>query len=126
VTILTSHEIVRPYGRGDRRVVHELGIDYGDDPAAALAHLEAVASGTEGVLAEPSPIAYVDERGDDEVASRVHYWVDDPDPREVLAVQSAYARAAKDRLEREGFTVSPAAGRDLQGRLDTDGSVREP
>jgi small-conductance mechanosensitive channel len=117
-TILTSHEIIRPYGRGNHRVVHDLGVAYDDDPARALTHLEAVAGETDGVLSEPSPVAYVDELGGDEVSLRVYYWIHDPNRREVFEVRSAFARAAKDRLEAEGITLSPAAERELQGHLD--------
>lgn len=117
-TILTSHEIIRPYGRGNHRIVHELGIAYDDDPSQALTHLEAVAAETDGVLAEPSPVAYLDELSDEAVTLRVYYWINDPTPREVFEVRSAYARAVKDRLESEGVTVSPAAEHELQGRLD--------
>lgn len=119
-TILTAHEITRPYGRGNHRVVQELGVAYEDDVPAVLSHLEDVAAGTERILAEPPPAAYIHELADGEVTIRVYYWIDDPDRREVFAVRSAYARAAKARLEEAGVTIAPASEHDLQGRLSVD------
>lgn len=119
-TILTSHEITRPYGRGKHRVEQELGIAYEDDVSEVLAHLEDVAAGMDRILAAPSPVAYVDELGSDEVAIRVSYWLDDPNRRDVSAIRSAYARAVKDRLEAEGFTISPPTERELHGGIRID------
>ncbi len=124
-TILTSHEIRRPYGRAKHRIVHEFGIDYDDDPSLALTHLKTVATETDGILAEPPPATYLDELDDDEVTLRVHYWINAPHRRDVFEIRSAYALAAKARLENEGFTVSPPAGRELDGRLDIGGVSRE-
>lgn len=120
-TILTSHEIVRPYGRGNHRIVQELSVAYEDDISEVLAHLEAVAVTIDGILTEPPPTAYVDELGDG-VTIRVYYWVDNPNRRQVFATRSAYARAAKERLEREGITINPASDVDLQGQITVDES----
>ncbi|AEN05725.1 mechanosensitive ion channel family protein [Halolamina sp.] len=118
-TVLTSHEIIRPYGQGNHRIVQELGVAYDDDISEVLAHLEAVAVMTDGILAEPPPTAYVDELGE-QVSIRVSYWVDDPNRREVFATRSAYARAVKDRLESEGITISPDSSWEIQGRITID------
>lgn len=119
-TILTAHEIVRPYGRGDHRIVQELGVDYADDLDEALARLTDVARETDGILADPPPSAYVDELGDDAVSIRVHYWIADPTRRDIAAMRSGYAKAAKERLEAGGITVSPAAKHELSGRVSVD------
>lgn len=116
-TILTGHELVRPYGRGKHRVTHEFGVGYGDDLSAVLGHLESAATGIDSILADPQPAAHVVEFGDDAVSVRVFYWIEDPDRRDVLAVQSAYATAAKQRLEAAGTTIGPAAGIRLEGGI---------
>lgn len=119
-TILTEHEIVRPYGRGSRRIVQELGIDHDADLEAVLRRLIDVAGETEGILDDPPPAAYVDEL-DDAVSIRVHYWIAEPTRRDVFAVRSAYARAAKERLEAGGIDLDPAAERELTGAIRLDG-----
>ncbi|WP_050032406.1 mechanosensitive ion channel family protein [Halorubrum halophilum] len=116
-TILTAHEITRPYGRGNHRIVQKLGVGYGNDLDDVLHHLTDVAGETKGILADPSPTAYVDELGGDGVSIRVHYWITDPTRRDVFAIRSAYARAVKDRLEAEGIDVSPPAERELSGQI---------
>jgi small conductance mechanosensitive channel len=122
-TVLTSQPIVRPYRPGRYRVVEHLGVAYEDDVDAALDHLAAAARSVEAVLAEPPPEAYVDEFGSDAVVLRVHYWIEDPRRRDIFAVRSAFARAAKKRLEEDGVTISPASKRDLLGRIEVDESA---
>jgi small-conductance mechanosensitive channel len=116
-TILTSHELTRPYGRERHRVVQEFNVSYQDDPGVVMAHLEDVAAGIDEVLSAPSPASHVVELGDDAVAIRVFYWIEEPDRWDVLAIQSAYAIAAKERLEAEGITVSPPTEVRLEGGL---------
>ena len=120
-TILTAGEITRPYGRGNHRIVQVLGVGYEADLDEVLEQLTDVAGETEGVLAEPSPAAYVDDLGADEVSVRVHYWITDPTRRDVFAVRSAYARGVKDRFEAEGITVNQPAERELSGRIRLGG-----
>jgi small-conductance mechanosensitive channel len=119
-TTLTSETVSRPYGRGRIRAVERIGIAYEADVDEALAHLRAAATECDGVRDDPSPAVYVDEFGGDAVIVRVHYWVDDPRRRDPLAVESAYARAAKERLDRAGIAISPASKRELQGRIEVD------
>lgn len=116
-TILTSNELVRPYGRGRHRVVQEFGVGYEDDLSVVLTHLKSAATERDDILADPPPAAHVVEFGDDAVSVRVFYWIDDSDRRDVLAVQSAYAMAAKQRLDAEGMTISPASGVRLEGGI---------
>lgn len=118
-TILARNEIIRPYGRGHYRVVQELDVGYDGDVGDVLAHLEAAAHATDGVLPAPTPTAYVDELGETTTV-RVHYWIDDPDRREVFAVRSAYARAAEERLEGAGITIGPSNQWRLRGRVSFD------
>lgn len=122
-TILTAGEVTRPYGRGNHRVVQELGVGYEADLDEVLGHLTAVAGETEGVLAEPSPVAYVDELGNNEVSIRVHYWITDPTRRDVFAVRSAYARGVRARFEAEGISVSQPAERELSGQICVSGAA---
>ena len=122
-TVLTDQAIVRPFGRGNYRVVDRIDLAYEDDVDEAMDHLEATAIGLDGVLAAPEPSAYVDELGDDAVVVRVHYWIHDPNRREIDAVRSAYARAVKSRLEEADIAISPPPERDLGGRIEVDGTV---
>ncbi len=119
-TALTGGTITRPYGRGAYRVVDHVGLAYEDDVDEATAHLEAAAADLDAVLADPVPRAYVDHLGDDAVVVRVHYWIENPQRRDVLAVRSAYARAIKTRLGEAGITISPPSERELQGRIEVE------
>lgn len=119
-TVLTSGAVGRPYGRGRYRVVEHVGIAYEADVDEALRHLEAAAVEVAAVLAEPAPAAYVDEFGSDAVVLRVHYWIDDPRKRDLFGVRSAFARAAKSRLDDAGIAISPPSKRELLGRIGVD------
>lgn len=119
-TTLTGEAIARPYGRGYSRLVEHVGVDYAADVDEALEQLRAAAVGLEGVVAEPAPTTYVEGFGDDAIVLRVHYWVEEPRHRDLFAVRSAYARAAKVRLDRAGIEISPASKRELQGRIEIE------
>ena len=116
-TVLTSQAITRPFGQGRQRVVERIDIAYEDDVSEALEHLRAATEGIERIAEGPSPNAYVEELGPDSVAIDVHYWVEDPQQQDLLVVRSAYARAAKARLDEAGITISPASKRELEGRI---------
>ncbi len=119
-TILTSKELIRPYGRGNSRIIQKIKLAYDDDIADTISHLEAVANDIESILSSPQPAVYIDQLGDDAVIVRVHYWIEDPNRRDIFAVRSAYASAVKHRLENAEITISPPAKRDLQGRISVD------
>ncbi|AGN02074.1 MscS Mechanosensitive ion channel [Salinarchaeum sp. Harcht-Bsk1] len=116
--VLTKQEITRPFGHGHFQVVQYVSLSYDDDLEAALAGLETAAEGLEQSLDAPSPQVYVDEFGGDAIVARVHYWIDEPDRREVFAARSTFARSAKQRLEAAGLTIAPAAKRNLQGAIE--------
>lgn len=116
-TILTTHEIFRPYGRGNHRIVQELGVDYTEDLDDVLEHLTELAGGIDEILTEPAPAAYVDELDDEEVSIRIHYWITDPTRRDIFAVRSAYAQAIKTRFDTEGISISSATERELTGEV---------
>ncbi len=117
-TTLTSESLSRPYGRGRYRVVEHIGLAYEDDIDEALDHLRDTAAELNGILADPTPQAYVDEFGSDAIIVRVHYWIEDPRHTNIFSIRSAYGRAVKDRLERSGITISPASERELRGRIE--------
>jgi small-conductance mechanosensitive channel len=119
-TVLTGGAVRRPYGQGRQRIVERVGIAYEADVAEALEQLRAATEGVEEIADGPSPKAYVEEFGPDSVRVRVHYWVVDPRQRDVFAIRSAYARAAKERLDAAGITISPASKRELEGRIAVD------
>ena len=116
-TLLTSQALTRPYGQPRRRIVERIGIAYEADVDEAVEHLRAATEGIEHVAEGPSPKAYVEEFGPDAVVVRVHYWVESPQQQDLFAVRSAYARAAKTRLDAAGIAISPASKRELQGRI---------
>lgn len=122
-TVLTGQEITRPYGRGRFRVVDHVGLAYEDDVERGLELLVEAAGDVPEIVAEPNPEAYVDEFGSDAVVARVHYWVDRPRDRDIFAVRSKYAQAAKTRLDDAGITIAPASKRTLQGRIEVEESA---
>lgn len=119
-TVLTGQTITRPFGQKRHRIVEQVDVDYEDDVDETIRHLEAAAEELDDILPAPNPVAYVDELGDDAVAVHAHYWVEDPDPRVIAEVRSAYAQAVKARLEAADITISPATERDLEGRIGID------
>jgi small-conductance mechanosensitive channel len=116
-TRLTSEAVTRPYGQDRHRVIERIGIAYEADVDEAVEHLRAATEGIEGIAEGPSPKAYVDAFDPDSVGVDVHYWVENPRERDLFAVRSAYARAAKARLDEAGITISPVSKRELQGRI---------
>ncbi|WP_418279802.1 mechanosensitive ion channel family protein [Halorubrum sp. DTA98] len=122
-TILTSNEISRPFGRGNHRIVQQFGIAYENEIDDAIGHFEDVAASIDAVLADPVPVVYVDELGD-EVTVRIHYWIEDPGRQDVLATRSEYARRIKHRFENEGITISPISELEITGRIGIDDSGR--
>jgi small-conductance mechanosensitive channel len=121
-TNLTDDAIFRPYGGENYRVVEEIGIAYEDEIDEGLRYLKEAAIETEGIEGEPEPRTYVEEFGGDAVMIRVHYYVDEPRRQDVFDIRSRYARRAKKNLERSGISISPASKRELQGRIEVDGS----
>jgi small-conductance mechanosensitive channel len=119
-TELTGESVTRPYGRGRFRLVERVGIDYEDDPEAAIAGLEAAAGEVDRILDRPAPQAFVEEFGGDAVVLRVHYWIQNPHRQDVISVQSRYALAAKRTLEGDGVTISPPSKRDLLGGIEVE------
>lgn len=118
-TILTSHEVTRPFGGDSYRVVQSVGFSYQSDLDEAVAILERAAESTDGVLTDPRPTAYVDEFGDDSVSVRIHYWIGGGQ-RDVPAVRSAFARSLEHNLEQSDVTISPPSEHELKGRLNIE------
>ena len=119
-TVLTSQSITRPFGHGRYQVVDTVAVAYEDDVGEALRQLQAAADELETILDAPSPRVYVDEFGGDAVHLRVHYWLDDPDRRDLFDVRSAFARSVKTRFDAAGLTIAPPSKRELLGRVDVD------
>lgn len=117
-TVLTGQTITNPYTHGRYRVVERISVAYEDDVGEAIRHLTAAATGLDGVTDAPEPDVYVEELGNDAVVVRVHYWIENPQPADVIDVRSAFARAVKTRLDATGITISPASKRDLEGRIE--------
>ena len=124
-TNLTEDSIFRPYGGESYRVVEQIGIAYEDDVEDALRQLKGTALKLDGVAQEPDPRVYVEEFGSDAVILRVHYHIEDSRDKNLFDIRSSYARKAKKSLERSGITISPASKRELEGRIEVDGSTPE-
>lgn len=122
-TILTSNEVSRPFGRGRHRVVQQFGIGYEDGIDEAITQLEDVAASFDAILTDPAPVVYVDKLGG-EVTIHIHYWLEDPTQKDILAIKSNVARRIKRRFENEGITLSPPSEHELSGRIDIDDSGR--
>lgn len=118
-TILTRHEITRPFGSENYRVGHDIDFSYQCDLEEAVTLLESAAASTDGVLDEPPPTAYVNEFGDDAVSVRIHYWID-AERRDVPAIRSAFARRLKNDIEQSEVAISPPSEHELSGELAID------
>jgi small conductance mechanosensitive channel len=92
---------------GLRRLTFNVGIDYADDPARALALLREATEKVSGVIAEPPPRATVAELGANYVDLQVSFWIDSRDPDAVAApVRTEAIKAARQALRGAGFTFS--------------------
>jgi small-conductance mechanosensitive channel len=119
-TVLTSQTITRPYGHRRSQVTEQFDIAYEDDITTALTQLEAVARELDGVLEAPDPTAYVEGFASDGVRIQIHFWVEASDRRDVLSIRSTFDQCTKERFERAGVTISPAAKRDLCGTVGVE------
>lgn len=123
-TTLTSEAILRPFDQERSRVRERIEIAYEDDADEAVRLLKEVAENIDGILDDPAPSVGIDELGSDAVILRIHYWLDDPLGKarqtDGLRTRSAFAQAAKERLERAGIAISPASQRDLSGKIQIE------
>lgn len=119
-TELTTSAIVSSAGRARFRVTEEIGISYDDDVDAAMTHLREAAASQSAVLADPEPLVYFTEFGDDELVLQVQFWIRNPTRRDVMRVRSEFGLAVKARFEAAGLTISPASERELSGGLRVD------
>ncbi len=92
---------------GLRRFSFTVGIDYGDNPAAATALLGKTIAGVDGVLDEPGPGVVVSGLLDAWVQLEVFYWVDTFNTlRTAGAVQTDAMCAVRNALRTNGYTLS--------------------
>ena len=123
-TTLATSAVTHPFNRDRIRVSVEFGISYDDDIDAAVAAIREEIDGLDGVLEKPSPNVLVDELSGDAVELRVLFWLERPTRREVAAARSTFIRRVKERLEADGFGVSPPSEHDLSGELRIDREER--
>ena len=119
-TLLTEHAITRPYGRGRYRVVDRLDLAFDAAVDEAITCIEAAIEDVDTVAEAPSPRVYVENFGADTVTVAAHYWIPQPKHQDVLAVQSAFARAVRRRLRDAEIDVSPPSTHELEGRIEVD------
>lgn len=118
-TTLTEEAITRPFQGNNCRTVEYVTISYEDDVERALDLLAEVVDELDGVLETPAPRVGVEELGDDGVVLHAQYWIENPIPGR-FSVRSNFARGVKERFERAGIEISPAAERELDGRLEIE------
>lgn len=116
-TVLTEQAVTRPYGRGRYRVVDRIDLAFDADVDAAIDGVEAAFDDVEAIAEAPTPRVYVENFGADTVTVAAHYWVANPRHRDVVEIQSSFARAVRQRLTEAGIDVSPPSTHELEGRI---------
>ncbi|HKK08988.1 MAG TPA: mechanosensitive ion channel family protein [Gemmatimonadota bacterium] len=96
-------------GNETRRVDLEVGIDYGDDVAAAIAACEALLEAEARVLADPAPVVAVAALGDSSVNLMVRPWCRTED---YWPLRRDLTRGLKEALEAAGCSL-PFPQRDV-------------
>lgn len=91
---------------GLRRADFTVGLDYGDNIAAARDLLLATVSQVEGVLAEPPPSVHVSELSAAYCDIRVNLWVNTDDGPGLAPVRSRVMEVSVAALRDAGFTLS--------------------
>jgi small-conductance mechanosensitive channel len=119
-TILTEEAVRRPFGRGRYRVVERLDLAFDADVDRAIDGIEAAIDDVDRIADAPTPRVYVEEFGADTVTVAAHYWIAQPKQSDVLAVQSAFARAVRERLTDAHVDVSPPSTHELEGRIQVE------
>jgi len=103
-----------------RRIDLEVGVDYGDDVATAMAACEELLAGEERVLAEPEPVVAVSALGDSAVVLMVRPWCRTED---YWPLRRDLTRRLKAALEEAGCSL-PFPQRDVHlFRADAEGEV---
>lgn len=97
--------IILNYTRNpERRFDFELGVDAEDDPLAAISvGIEAMRT-LDFILDDPKPFAIIKTVGDSNIVLTFYGWVDQSNA-DFGKSRSLAIRAAKDAIEREGFTL---------------------
>ena len=116
---------------GLRRGSFTIGIDYGDDPEAALVVVEAAVSATRGVIPKPAPVVELADFSGAWVEVRAHLWVNTFAGGVLHEVRTAAMIATRRALLAGGYTLSSdtttaVAMRPLEVRLDRGGDVGSP
>ncbi len=116
---------------GLRRGSFTIGVDYGDDPEAAMVVVEAAVSATRGVIAKPAPGVELAEFAGAWVEVRAHLWVNTFAGGDLLAVRTAAMIATRQALLDAGFTLSSdtttsLAMKPMDVRLDRGPESRQP
>ena len=88
----------------ERRFTFSLGIDAADDPRAGMDTGLATLRGLAFVLAEPRPVAWIEQVGDSNIVLTFAPWIDQTDT-DFLKSRSAAIRAVKIALEQAGFSL---------------------
>ena len=86
----------------ERRVDLQVGIDYGEDLAKALATIEAAVKSVPGVLETPAPTVAVASLDDNQVTINVRPWAKNAD---YWAVASATLQTVKAELDKTGISI---------------------
>ncbi len=100
---------------GLRRLSFTLGIDYGDDPGAALELLLESTRNVSGVLDQPAPAAFVSALAPNYIELEVGFWVDTKEQNTLaLPVRTEALKAARIALRDAGLTFSSDVTTNIQ------------
>jgi small-conductance mechanosensitive channel len=124
-TELATNPLRRPFGRETYRVTERTFVAYDDDVEQALLELQQVAANHEDVVDDPPPAARIVDLGPDNVTVQAEFWIADPVRINVAEIRSDFRREIKRRLDDEGLTLGPPAGRELSGTVRFDGDRPE-
>ncbi len=117
---LTQNEVLNPTARDKLRINFTFGIGYEDDIERASDIIIEEAVAHPDILAHPAPVVQMSENplADSYVGLVSLFWIDNPNRRKYLTVQSEYVKAVKERFDEAGIDI-PFPQVDLSGRVET-------
>lgn len=118
-TELATHAVRNPYARGRYRTSVAVGVPYDADLDAAEAAMTDSAAAVADVAESPPPEVLA-SFADGEITLELRVWMRDPKHPDVRRVQSQTTRRVRDALAAADVEASPAAQRELSGRVTVD------
>ena len=107
----------------ERRLAFKVGIDPGCDLARALAVAQETLGAMDGILAEPGPVALIEELGDFAVSISASAWVDQ-NRTDFLKARSEAIRQVKEAFDAAGIAMPVPTYTVLGGQGATEAGAR--